>query len=1533
MGLRRQATCVLAASLALAASVGSGAENLLGTGPLDKPSGWGTAVSIPAGTGEFRVQDKALTLVRRRPGGDFKVYRGVSNLKPATDYVLSFQIRVQAAGPARVGIMHKTKAEQNWRWMFPVEEFQPADTWQMARLPFRTGTADFTYCLEFFPPSDIGGQMTLGPLAILEAAALEKAAGADDPYACFRLKKPPVIDGKLEDEAWRMLPEAVGFCRLRAAPSDDGLQVLPDGAADTVEREFETKALSYFQAGYTADALYVAVRCYQPGADRVPASRENNAQLWQEDCAEIHIVPGKGQTKTQLIVNPAAAHWPEGWKVKTSRRHDAWLVEAEIPFSMVGRSPKPGDLWPVNLSRHATTPADSLSTWAPNVVNFHDVPHYWTFAFQEAEPTLEAKQAAESALNAAFLASARRRRDKQGAGERQDQVRTFFTIHTRNVQVALFVNGRRLPLEARTWMTSYAGFEEKTLSAVSDLREGPNVVGVIARATAPAPGIRIEAGRTDTDTRWKCAPAKGGTWLKAGFDDKAWTPVAPGNETFTWHGKHEQLCFRQVIRGVEPCRQDVKYSVADWKRDDLGHHRAIVHVPAEVGKQTGARRVHGIYVRSTRAVWAHIPWRRRDPNPEDKAIRVLDAKTGKRVQNVVVLNTKQEYGDIIFEPPTIPGDYEVYYLPYVTYLRAPCYWALTDPYVKPHQEPDPNWVATVSFMLGDRGPRSGKDGDIANGNWQRLPRAETVEIQAKSEFDRFDPMEVVATREETAALLANAPDRDYLVFPEDRRHPVRMFEALPLRWIKSGPKPEFRGTAQPGEYYCCQLGLYAARKGFDDLKLEFSDLKREGGAGTIPAAAITCFNLGGVDWLGKPFTKRVPLGQGKVRPLWIGFPIPGNAAGAYAGTVTVEPEGLKPQTVRIRVEVAGKPIPNHGDDEPWRHSRLRWLDSTLGLDDDWLVPPYTPLTMKGNRIGCLDREVDFGPLGLPTQATSRGNAILQSPIQFVAKAGHASVKWQPVGQPTTTLRKKGKIVREFRAQGSGIAMTSTVTMEFDGCVLFDIALRADRDVTLADVGLDVPYRRAIATYIAGANAPGGYRPASRDWTFDASGRSNSKVWIGTVDAGMQLKAAKGRGTLEEAGDAVLVRARLDSVELKKGEEWHAHFRLLITPFKPLTKTHWRTRVGDPFSANAPARATIIHIHHGGKANPWINYPFLYTDQLQDLQRRIEAQGGLGVQLYYTVRELTTRTVELWALRSLGSEVLNAASRCYQPGTRITVGNGYPWLREHLVSGYTKAWRTRAAYDIDHAVGTRYLSRWHNYYVEGLNWLLRNKCFYSLYLDGIGYDREVMKRVARVMSRRNPDYRMEHHQCTSGTDSVANRELEHLPFVTELWYGEFFNYNRDPDYWLVDVSGIPFGVTGELLDNTGTVNLWRANLYGITGRVAKRESIWKLWDDFGIADAQWLGYWDPKCPVRTDSKDVLATAYRKDGKTLIALATWSRKPEQVKLTIDWKALGLDPKTVRLHAPAVEGLQKPQQLKVGEPLPIPVGGGWLLIAEKR
>ena len=108
-------------------------------------------------------------------------------------------------------------------------------------------------------------------------------------------------------------------------------------------------------------------------------------------------------------------------------------------------------------------------------------------------------------------------------------------------------------------------------------------------------------------------------------------------------------------------------------------------------------------------------------------------------------------------------------------------------------------------------------------------------------------------------------------------------------------------------------------------------------------------------------------------------------------------------------------------------------------------------------------------------------------------------------------------------------------------------------------------------------------------------------------------------------------------------------------------------------------------------------------------------------------------------------------------------------------------------------------------------------------------------------------------------------------------------------------------------------------------------LWKVWDEFGIVDADMIGYWSPKCPVKTGHPDVLATAYVTKGSTLISVASWAKETANCRLEIDWKALGLNPKKAKLHAPAIADFQPERTFRPDEPIPLEPGKGWLLIVK--
>jgi hypothetical protein len=161
----------------------------------------------------------------------------------------------------------------------------------------------------------------------------------------------------------------------------------------------------------------------------------------------------------------------------------------------------------------------------------------------------------------------------------------------------------------------------------------------------------------------------------------------------------------------------------------------------------------------------------------------------------------------------------------------------------------------------------------------------------------------------------------------------------------------------------------------------------------------------------------------------------------------------------------------------------------------------------------------------------------------------------------------------------------------------------------------------------------------------------------------------------------------------------------------------------------------------------------------------------------------------------------------------------------------------------------------------------------------------------------------------------------------------------PENWLVEVSGIPFGLMGDMLQGGG--NRWRGMVYGMTvrhpweteGVLCDPRPVWKIWDEFGIESALMRGYWEKDCPVKTNRDDIKATVYQKDGKSLISVASWAEGPVNFKFQYDWKALGIDSGKAILSAPHIKDFQEEAIFNPDDKIPIDPGKGWLLLLRER
>jgi hypothetical protein len=990
--------------------------------------------------------------------------------------------------------------------------------------------------------------------------------------------------------------------------------------------------------------------------------------------------------------------------------------------------------------------------------------------------------------------------------------------------------------------------------------------------------------------------------------------------------------------------EEIRYGTGTWDAATFGNHRAVIRVMS-----------------SADAVRARIPWRRRDWNPEKKNLIVIEAATGARVKNVCPVAINREFGEFIFQPAGYQGDYFVYYLPWLMKGRSSYPTVI---YPEMEMTADEAWLK--SHGLSPFQP-------VASGKAD-FPEARVIELQSIDEWNSFFPMEVIATAEDTAGLVAKSPDAPYLLFPEDRRHSVRMADDLPYRWIQSGPGDRFSGEALRGEFYVFQIGVYACRTAIEDIDVVLGDLRLkaklpapppDSPASLIPAAGMLSFNTRGINWDGRDFKKVCPVPLGKVQPLWCGVRVPKDVLpGKYEGDVTVIPKGLPAAKVRLSLDVKDEVLEDSGDSEFWRMSRLRWLDSRVAFDDE-TTPPFPPIVVQGDTFSCLGRSLTVGRSGFPagirsifspevTSLVKDGREMLVSPINLIVETqdGHI-LEWVDRGAELV-MQAPGTVVWEAASEAGPLGLVLRGRMEFDGFVGFKVSLSSKEEIEVKDIRLEIPVAGGVARYMMGLGFKGGLRPAEFDWVWDQK-KNQDALWIGDVNAGFQfsLRAEnyerplntnfylskplnlplswwnEGKGAVsvrERDSRTVLVTASSGSRRLAPGEILHYDFNLLLTPFKTIdTRAHFRTRYFHafrPVDEVAGTGANTINVHHANAINPYINYPFLRPAEMKKYIDEAHSQG-MKVKIYYTIRELSNRAVELFALRSLGDEIFSRGP-----------GGGFSWLQEHLVSDYIAAWFVPELEDA--AIINSGMSRWHNYYLEGLDWLAKNVGIDGLYIDDVAFDRTTMKRVRKILDRSRPGALIDLHSANQhnprdGFASSANLYLEHFPYLNRLWFGEYFDYNSAPDYWLVEISGIPFGLMGEMLQDGG--NAWRGMVYGMTNRLPwsgqNPARLWKVWDEFGIAKAKMLGYWSPDCPVRTDNKEILATAYVKDGAVLIALASWAGEPVQCRLNVDWKALGLDEKTAVFRAPAIPDFQPEAKFKSGDQIPVDPGKGWLLI----
>jgi hypothetical protein len=174
--------------------------------------------------------------------------------------------------------------------------------------------------------------------------------------------KPPVIDGKLDDEVWKQAPVFKDF--LQISPGDN---IAPSKPTEMM-------------MGYDARTLYLAFRCFDE-PDKIRATVAKRDDVFGEDNVRVFLDTFNDQRRAYVLgFNPFGVQqdgiMTEGsgtdfsvdivMESKGVITSDGWTLEVAIPFKSLRYEAGKGKLWGFNVWRNIDRFNDEIDSWMPN---------------------------------------------------------------------------------------------------------------------------------------------------------------------------------------------------------------------------------------------------------------------------------------------------------------------------------------------------------------------------------------------------------------------------------------------------------------------------------------------------------------------------------------------------------------------------------------------------------------------------------------------------------------------------------------------------------------------------------------------------------------------------------------------------------------------------------------------------------------------------------------------------------------------------------------------------------------------------------------------------------------------------------------------------------------------------------------------------------------------------------------------------------------------------------------------------------------
>lgn len=765
----------------------------------------------------------------------------------------------------------------------------------------------------------------------------------------------------------------------------------------------------------------------------------------------------------------------------------------------------------------------------------------------------------------------------------------------------------------------------------------------------------------------------------------------------------------------------------------------------------------------------------------------------------------------------------------------------------------------------------------------------------------------------------------------DRMDKLIHFEDLSVLTLKREIKGRAAVTMSQNEIFVLQL---AAVSDCDDV------IKNITSSGKCE---VECINTDVTDKFANRKKLEVKLRRNIFQPLFFTIKAEQKGKREEKEKIIIEAQSGKYE-FELLININDTPVVNHGYNDLWRLSRISWLNSDLYMDES-IVKPYVPVCAASGRLYVIGREIELAENGMIRQVYSKFNEEITIENEVQRKLFAKEMSFE-IGDAPLPDGKTRQTVAQNRIESVTVAENEAYKAEissilrYEGMLEYKVKITPKKDFTAHNVSLNFFVAGDCSSLMHGlgmrANSA---QPLSFKWDED---KQQDCIFIGAVNCGMRVKFkaenyrrplvnifyknlplivpsttwdnnSNGGIKVEPTEKYTKISAYTGEFEFKKGEMRSFDFELHITPLKPIDykkafsvrychNSRLKNELKEVDTAEKNGLNYVI-FHQGNMIMPFINYPFYETDRLRSVCRYAKSKG-IGVKLYYTEREHSNHMAETFVYKALGDEII-----LRKQGVSHSWQKEKPqWLVDNFGEDIIPGWFVKykhGKYKNDHDISfiVRPDTRLDNYYIEGLRWLVENVGISGIYIDDTSLDRTTLERAKKALRAADGliDMHMwNHEEPRAGDVSCMNLYTELLPFLDSVWLGEGFFYKKySPEYMLAEVSGIPYGLTGQMLEGGG--DFYIGMLYGMNNRFnwgyTNAVDMYKLWDDFGIENSRMLGYWHSESPVGTGNENVLATVYKKKKSALICLYNFAFEPQSFSVNVNEELLGFKPESVR------------------------------------